>query len=174
MRGDDDDQAGALKREAVGEAREWEQPGIGADALVSGEFIDLDHEREAAAMGEKGGGAEKEGVALVDDRAIFACEERAVAGRGDEVVGDLQQFENERRRVRREAGEEAAALLFGKGIRTRGGARIDAGGAGENDAMAETLEGRGDAGDVDAFRAGALGAEVVEDVHAPAATESKA
>ena len=40
--------------------------------------------------------------------------------------------------------------------------------------MAETLEGRGDAGDMDALRAGALGAEVVEDVHAPAADESRA
>ena len=50
---DDDDAAGVLESEAIGEAREWEEPGGGADAFVAGEFVDFDDEGDVAVVGEE-------------------------------------------------------------------------------------------------------------------------
>jgi len=96
-------------------------------------------------------------VALVDEVAIVAACEAEVLREGGEVVKELEKLEEDAR--------EGTGARFGEGRSAGGLTGIDAGGAGEDDVVAHFFEGIHDAGDVDGFRAGAPGAEVVEDGH---------
>lgn len=142
---DDDDAAGVLESEAIGEAREWEEPGGGADAFVAGEFVDFDDEGDVAVVGEEGGGEEEKGVAFVDERRMILGEEGAIPEEGGEIVGEFEEFENQFGGEGGEIGEEAAAVFFFERVATCGEAGIDSGGAREVDLVAKFFESGGDA-----------------------------
>ena len=145
VRGDDDNAAGVMESEAIGEACEWEEPGGGADAFVAGEFIDFDDEGDVAMVGEEGGGEEEKGVAFVDERRMVLGEEGAIAEEGGEIVGDFEEFENQFGGEGGEIGEEAPAVILFEGVATCGEAGIDSRGAREVDLVAKFFESGGDA-----------------------------
>jgi hypothetical protein len=159
---DGDDEAGPAEYEAVGPASEGGEEGLGADAGVADELVDLDDEGAAPEGGDEGGGEEEEGVALVDEVAVVAEGQEEVSPKGGDVVEELEEFEEG---TGKGAGAAwGAGAGFGEGACAGGLAGIDAGGTRENDGVAHFLEGTDDAGDVDGFGAGAAGAEVVEEI----------
>ena len=54
MGGDGDDEAGAAEKEAVGPAGETGEEGLGADAGIADEFVDLDDEGAARRSRRRG------------------------------------------------------------------------------------------------------------------------
>ena len=158
MRGNDDDEPRALEGDAVGQARERQQPGLRADALVAGEFIDLDHEGDAMAPGEPGGDPQEEGVTFVDEVEAFAPEQGGEPATGDRIVGELEQFEDESWERARRGGRGGHDSLERKGLSPAVAVGVDGAGADKDDTMSQPPKGAGHAGDMDALRAGPLGA----------------
>ena len=97
MRRDGNDEGGAAEEEAVGPACERGKNGLGSDAGVADEFVDLDDEghRPQDARDESGG-EEKEGVALEDEAAIVSAGEAEVPEESGDVVEELEQLEERR------------------------------------------------------------------------------
>ena len=108
MRGDGDDEAGAAEEEAVGPAGEPGEKGLGADAGIADEFVDLDDEGAAAQAGDEGGREEEEGVALVDEAAAVPAGEAEIPEEGGDVVEELDELEEAAREEPREARERVS------------------------------------------------------------------
>jgi hypothetical protein len=104
-------------------------------------------------------------VAFVNEAAGVAAGEAEIPEKGRDVVKELDQFKDAARKVAREEGEPGARAGGGLGKWRGAGALagIDAGGTRENDPEAQFLERPDDPGNVNGFRPGAPGAEVVED-----------
>ncbi len=165
MRRNNDDEARAPKNEAVRPAGQPCENGLGAHSGISDQFIDLDDQRAAKAPRDEGGREEEESVPLVNERAaVAACQAQITVIRG-EIVEELEEFEGKAWQETGEPGKPAAfsGSRFGKGRRTGGLARIDPGGARENDLAAQFLECADDAGNVNGFGPGAAGAEMIEE-----------
>ncbi len=98
---------------------------------------------------------------------MMSVGEAEIPEEGGDVIEQLEELEETPRKETGHSGDPCSRPGGSRGLGEWGGAgglaRIDARGARKDHAIAHFLEGANDPGDVDGLRAGAPGAEVVEE-----------